>query len=383
MKKIKVAVDSGPVNSGHAVRGVGFHTKILFEHLVKVRGLDVRMVDFTKEDLGKFDIAHYQYFHPYFVSVPFRKKTRVLLTVHDLTPLVYPKSYAAGIKGKVRYVINRFLVKKADGIITISETSKKDICRFLGVSPDLVQVVHLAPRDVFKPVKDKKLLEKVRQKYLLPETFVLYVGDVNYNKNIPTLIKACRKANVHLVICGKQAMDIEDLGVDIRAVKGPRDWIRYLFGIPHPELAHFSDLLKEFDENPKILRLGFVPDEDLVAIYNLASVYCQPSFYEGFGLPVLEAMASGTAVVAARNNAHVEIASDAALYADPKDYEEMGRKLKKVISDGELRVKLQEKGLARAGEFSWGRTASQTAKVYKLLLKEKGKGKKTKKTIAS
>ena len=372
---MKVAIDSGPLGKGHSIRGVGVHirelTLALSEWVKNKKDIEVELMDFSNSDLSGFNILHYQFFHPFFISLPIRKqKAKVIATIHDLIPLIYPKHYPGGIKGKMRLWINKWLIKRnVDIIITISETSKKDICRFLKVKPEKVNVIYLAPRKIFKPITDNTQLKAMQTKFGLPDTFVLYVGDINYNKNIPNLIKACKLAKIPLVICGKQAFDIETLGVDdLSNLKGPRDWIRYLFGKPHPELAHYQELCREFGENRKVLRLGYVSDEDLVLIYSLASVYCQPSFYEGFGLPVLEAFACGTPVVASKTQALVEIAEGGALFADPYKPEEIAKQIVKVIKDGKIKEQLIKKGFAIAKKFSWEKAAKETIDVYRAVI---------------
>ncbi len=361
---MKVAIDTGPLTSGHSIRGIGVHTRLLLEHLQKLKGLEVDAVDFSKADLGKYDIAHYQFFNPYFVFLPFFKKIKTVITVHDLTPLIYPAHYPSGIKGRMKFWLNKILMRQIDAVITISETSKKDIVRFLNIDPNKIHVVYLAPRKLFGRLKENQT-KKIKQKYNLPEKFVLYVGDVNYNKNIPNLIRACKIADLSLVIVGKHAMDIETEGMGINDIKGVKDWIRFVLNKPHPELSHFRQILKAFDNNKNVLRLGFVPDSDLVAIFNLASVYCQPSFYEGFGLSVLEAFASGTPVVCSYTQALAEIAGDAALYFDPHDYKDLAQKLNKVVKDKKLSDDLTRRGVKRAKDFSWDKTAKETFEVYK------------------
>ncbi len=367
---MRVAIDTGPLTSGHKVRGIGVHTRELLDALKRVKGknTEIEEVDFAQKDLSKYDIAHYQNFHPFFVTLPVSKVAKKsVVTIHDTIPLIYPEQYAAGIKGRFRYFVQKQRLKNVDAVITISETSKKDICRFLGVKPTKVHVAHLAARSIFKKINSKTQLEEVRKKYKLPKKFVLYVGDINYNKNILTLIKACKKADVALVICGKQAMDIEDKGMGLDTLSGPQDWIRFLFNLPHPELAHYEKLVDHFRVNPKIMRLGFVPDEDLVAIYNLATLYCQPSYYEGFGLPVLEAMAVGTPVLASKIQAHVEIAEGVAVFANPKSVKSFTEKIKKLMKDKKFQGELSKNGLVHTKNLSWEKTAKKTLDVYKKL----------------
>jgi len=349
---MKVAIDSGPLVTGHAIRGIGAHTGHLIKHLKKIKDVKVDVIDFSKNDLSKYDLAHIPSFNPFFLTLPFRKPTRkVVLTIHDLIPLIYPKHYPPGMKGSLNFFIQKNLIKNVDVIITISETSKKDICRFLNVSPDKVKVIYLAPREVFRQIKDESLLQKVRKKYSLPHDFVLYVGDVNYNKNLFGLAEGCKRVSVPLVMVGKQAKSEE---IDRK----------------HIENRPFVRFLNKFGGDPSIIRVGFVPDEDLAVIYNLATLYCQPSFYEGFGLAVLEAFSCGCAVVAAETQALVEIGEAACLFADPKSPKDMAEKILEVKNDETLRNQLVNTGFEIVKKFSWEKTARETANVYKKVANE-------------
>jgi glycosyltransferase involved in cell wall biosynthesis len=176
----------------------------------------------------------------------------------------------------------------------------------------------------------RNLKLEIAKRYGLPDRFALYVGDVNYNKNIPVLIDACKIAKIPLVIAGKQAKEIESLNLN------------------HPELKH----LKGIDWSG-VIRPGFIPDADLVAVYNLAKVYVQPSLYEGFGLPILEAVACGTPVVAAKTQALVEILGDDLNYVDPHDANMVAAS----ILNPDKNVKLPR-------EYSWEKTAKETLKLY-------------------
>lgn len=368
---MKIAIDTGPLKSGHKVRGIGVHTRELLAAMNQVtklrsyKGTKIEAVDFSKANLAKYDVVHYQYFNPFFITVPKKKVTKTVVTIHDLIPLIYPTHYPPGTKGALRLLKQKLLLRNVDAVITISETSKKDICRFLGISPGKVYVIPLAPRQIFRRLSNTSLIRSsVVKKYRLPKHFVLYVGDINYNKNIPTLIEACKLAKVPLVICGKQALDIEDKGIDIYSLKGPRDWVRFLFGKPHPEIAHYQDVLDKVKSYSAVMRLGFVPDDDLAVIYNLASVYVQPSFYEGFALPILEAQASGCPVIASKIQAHKGIAEDSPLFADQKSAKDVSAKIRKVLKDRRLREDLVKRGFTNSKRYSWEKTARETLNVY-------------------
>lgn len=335
---MRIAIDAGPLKSGDSVRGIGVYTRELLNAL-KIEGVDIK-----RTDLGKFDVAHFTRFNPFMLSLPFKKPlhTKFVLTIYDLIPLIYPNHYPSGVRGRVVWQINKFLIKKnVDAVITISETSKKDICRYIGISPEKVHVIHLAPRSIFKKMKDQNWKTEIEKQYGLPARFALYVGDINYNKNIPLLVSACKLAKIPLVICGKQAANISSLDLD------------------HTELLH----LKNIDWSG-VINLGFVPDEDLVKIYNLATMYLQPSLYEGFGLPLLEANASGCPVIASKTQALVEIAEDSCLFADPKSVDDFADKIRLLIKDTKLTDKLIEKGFENAGKYSWQKTAEETFKIY-------------------
>jgi glycosyltransferase involved in cell wall biosynthesis len=246
-------------------------------------------------------------------------------------------------------------LKKVAAVITISETSRKDIVRFLDVPQEKINVIHLAPRSIFRRARNSSLLQRSAEKYKLTERFILYIGDVNYNKNVEGLIKAYAEfkrmqgkrlagGQIGLVLVGKAFKD------DIE------------------ETRRIVHLIEELGIASNVIIPGFVPDEDLVDIYKLATLYCQPSFYEGFGLPVLEAMAAGVPVVAAKTQSLVEIAEGAALFVNPSYPKEMAQGIYRLLSDQRLRQRLVLKGRKLAERFSWERVADETISVYKKLV---------------
>jgi glycosyltransferase involved in cell wall biosynthesis len=366
---VSVAIDSGPLTSGHKIRGVGAYTRELINGFSKQAEKDVNIsaVDFRKTNLTKFDVLHYPYFHPFLDNFPIKARTgqKIVITIHDLIQLLYPKVYQSGLRGNINYLKQKALAKSADAIIVPSVTSKKDVVRFFNIPSDKIHVIYEAPREIFKKILNKKTLKDIQKKYHLPQKFILYVGDVNYNKNVISLVKAANILQVPLVICGKQAVEIDNAGINLMNLSGIKDYFRFLFNIPHPELSHYSELDTLFSGNSNVVRLGFVPDNDLNVIFSLASVYCQPSFYEGFGLPVLEAYASHLPVVIAKTNSLVEVAGNASLVFDPYSVEDMANKISEILNNREIALKLANKGSEWVKEFSWQKAANETKEVYK------------------
>ena len=352
-KRIVVGFDASPLYSGDKIRGVGFYTKRLLKEIKKLRGLAIRELK-NKQEVKKadYDLLHIPHFHPYFFTLPFIKRKPTVVTIHDLIPVKYPDYYPPGIKGKIRWQIQKRLLKKVDFVITDSFASKYGIADLAGYPQDRIYVTYLAAGKEFKKLEIRNLKLEIKRKYRLPDTFALYVGDVNWNKNIPTLIKACEKVKAPLVIVGKQATakNFDKNHPENRDLV----WIQNYYQNQKPETRN-------------LFLLGYISTEDLVAVYNLATVYCQPSFDEGFGLPVLEAMACGCPVVSSGRGPLPEVAGDAAEIVEPS-IDGLAAGVKKVINNKNLREKLSKLGLDRVKEFSWRKTAEQTMFVYKLAL---------------
>ncbi len=349
--KITVGLDVTPLYSGHKIRGIGFYTKRLLESLKELKKETVIIRELKKGDVkkGKFDLLHIPYFSPFFITLPFKNKKPLIVTVHDLIRIKNPNHYPPGVKGKIRWQIQKKLLGRAERIITDSQASKKDIVRLIGFPEEKIAVVYLAADSRFGVIGDKRRLLKVKKKYNLPDKFVLYVGDIDWNKNVPGLVKACERLKVPLVIVGKQAVNKD-------------------FDHQHPENKDLIWLQKRINKG-KLFAPGFVSTGDLVAIYNLANIYCQPSFDEGFGLPVLEAMSCGCPVVSSNKGSLPEVVGSAGILVDP-DVDSLGLAIRHLFNDAFLREKLSRLGLKRAKEFSWHKTAEEVLSVYRTVLQK-------------
>lgn len=329
---IKVGFITKSLTDGNAQRGVGFYAKRLLPKL-KAHCLEFNIEIFEinsdhELSTNNYELVHYPYFDLFYHTLPIFSKTKTIVTVHDVIPLEFPDVYKPGIKGWFNLQLQKAALSRVEGAITDSYYSLKNIHKYLGVPHEKLKLVYLAADKIFRP-------KKVTKKYNLPERFVLYVGDVNYNKNIPGLIEACKLAKLPLVMVGRQAVEIKSMN------------------LIHPELSHLKSLDLDYP-----LRLGFVSDETLVDIYNLASVYCQPSFSEGFGLNPLEALACGTPVASSNRGSLPEVLGTNAVYFDPTDVEAMSQAI----------IEAQRfKGSKVQSSFSWEKTAKDTLQVYKSL----------------
>jgi glycosyltransferase involved in cell wall biosynthesis len=329
----------------HRVRGSGFYIENLKENLPRFDKKNTYFFTKSGRDLQKqIDLVHFVFFEPFFRNLPIMKKKKTIVTIHDLIPLKFPKQFPRGIRGNLRWQLQKISLKNCNAIITDSHSSKKDILGFVGLKNEEVKVIHLAAGKQFKKIKQSDA-NKIRNKFNLPERFALYVGDVTWNKNLPRLVEAVKKANVPLVLVGKALVETN-------------------FDRKNPWNQDLEKVQRGIGGDSLFLRLGFVNDNDLVLLYNLATLFVMPSLYEGFGLPILEAMKCGCPVVTSKEGSIPEIAGDAAFYVDAYDTDSIAEGITKVFSDSKLQNELSRKGLAQVSKFSWEKTAKETIRIY-------------------
>jgi glycosyltransferase involved in cell wall biosynthesis len=278
-------------------------------------------------------------------SAHYSKKAKLVITVHDLAFLLYPtKGFNSPEFMKQAAPHFSELIGRADRIIAVSENTKMDVLRLLGVPEQKVSVVYEAADEIFRPLNDESILESVRLRYGLKNNrFIVYVGTLEPRKNLASLLKAFNRL--------KKIRKIEHKLV----LAGRKGW----------SYGQIFDLVRDLHLQNDVILPGYIPKHDLPGLYNLADTFVYPSLYEGFGLPPLEAMACGLPVIASNTSCFPEILGDAAILTDPNNEDEFSQQIYAVLSDPSLRSSMRQKGLARASQFSWERTARETIDVYR------------------
>ena len=291
------------------------------------------------------DIAHVPYWGP-----PLRSPAPLICSILDVIPLAIPQ-YRTGLGNRMYTSLVVGAARGANHVLTISEASQRDITRYLGIPAERITVTPLAADKVFHHEGDPAADAAVAARYGLDnlDDFVLYLGSYNVHKNVKLLLAAYTYVK-------------EGLGLDVPLVLAghtPGAW----------GTSRFPDLpatITELDLNDVVRWIGPVDEADKPAIYRLAKVFAFPSRYEGFGLGPLEAMASGTPVVACDTSSIPEVTGDAAFLVDPTDSRAMAGAITSLIVEPDLAGQLRNKGLARSRDFNWRTTAQGTLAVYEL-----------------
>jgi glycosyltransferase involved in cell wall biosynthesis len=271
---------------------------------------------------------------------PLQAPCPIVITLHDMSLFVHARLHPLKSRLAVRPIVP-LVARRAAAIITVSQHAKREIVAGLRVAPEKVHVIYEAAAPQYQAIADAAELDRVRRRYRLQKPFVLYVGTIEPRKNLARLVQAFAQTQ-------RQNPELELI------LAGQLGW-------------QYGSLLKTIEElqlGSAIRRLGYVPDEDLPALYNLARVLAFPSLYEGFGLPVVEAMACGTPVLTSNGSSLVEIAAGAACLVDPREERAIADGLLRLSLDDDWHSELRAAGLARAAEFSWRQAAEETVRVY-------------------
>jgi glycosyltransferase involved in cell wall biosynthesis len=281
-------------------------------------------------------------FHAPHYVLPVLTGGRAVVTIHDCIHLMFPQY----LPNRAAHAYARSSIwaatRKASRILTVSETSKRDILRFFDVPADRIAVIHNAIDDRFREQPPESEMVRVRERYQLHGTFVLYAGNVKPHKNLERLIEA-----FHLV----RQSGLDDLKLVI-------------IGDEVSKYAELRRAVHRHNLHKYVRFLGYMPDETLAVLYRLTGVFVFPSLYEGFGLPPLEAMASGAPVVTSNVSSLPEVAGDAAILVDPYDPPSIADGIRRVLTEPELRDDLRTRGLRRADEFSWERSIRRVRQIY-------------------
>lgn len=283
-----------------------------------------------------FSPTHYA---PRFSPVP------SVVSVMDMSFIHYPEMFKSKdlyqLKNWTEYSVNR-----ASKVITISQASKDDIIKEYKIDRDSVQVIY--PGVNYERFNQASTMEEVKKKYNIPDKYILFVGTLQPRKNIVRLIQAFKK-----VIQNEKFQDLK------LVVIGKKGW-------------HYDEILSAPRENEvdnKVMFLDFVPDEDMPPLYRSAEVFVLPSLYEGFGLPILEAMKYGCPVITSNVSSMPEVGGDAAVYCDPESVEDIKEKILMVLSSPKLQKSLREKGKIQIKKFDWEKSADKVLSVLESVAK--------------
>ena len=282
------------------------------------------------------DLVHVQYTAPLFCSAP------IVVTIHDVSYIERPEYLTAFRATQIR-ASTRYTVSKAAKVITVSEFSRQGISKAFDLDPDNIVVTPLAAQESFRPISRAQAMRTVSDALKIERPYILNVGDLLPRKNQIGLIKAFRELlNAHpelphaLVLAGKYTWFAPQVIEEVRR----------------------SGLQN------RIVLTGFVDDDLLPSLYNAADIFVFPSFYEGFGLPVIEAMACGRAVACSSATALPEVVDGAALLFEPSSIEAQTRAIRDILIDPEFTIRMEKKSLQRAAAFNWKETAQKTLDVY-------------------
>ena len=279
------------------------------------------------------------------IGLPETKVCRETVTIHDLIPYIYPETVGKGYLKEFLREMPR-IMERCDGIITVSRRSRRDIIDLFGFPAEKIAVIYEAPEPLYHPVPKAEAKGFLKERYGIDGNFLLYVGGFGPRKNLRALITAfslLKKEGVFrglLVLPGRRNRETDGLDSLAEAL-GVREDIRFTDHVPTGELPCF---------------------------YSAAEAMIYPSFYEGFGLPPLEAMACGAPVVAAKTSSLPEVLGDAALWCDPYNAVDIAEKARLLLSDGTLREELRQKGLRRAAGFSWEKATAETVTFWRSVI---------------
>jgi len=338
----------------------------LFLRFLKFPKLD-KILGPPAGEAGKVDI----FLSPHFLLAPVSQNTKTIIVFYDLSFIRFPEFFSLPKLLWHKFVYPKRQAQKADLIVSISDSTKKDLINLYGIQPEKIRVIYPGIGEEFRVIdKNDPQLFRVKEKYKIPDEFILYFGTIEPRKNILGLIKAFEETKRER---GKKILEVDWQGfeglvknhgekfVDFSKLKlviaGTKGWL----------CEKIFKKVKESEFSKDIVFTGFIEEEDKPYLYNLAKVFVWPSFFEGFGLPPLEAIACGVPTIVSNKSSLSEVVGDGAIMVDSQNLDELVFAIKEILSNHELSDYLRNQGLKKAKEFNWDKTANEFLNLFKEL----------------
>ncbi|MCF6245784.1 MAG: glycosyltransferase family 4 protein [Desulfobacula sp.] len=297
-----------------------------------------------------FDIFHSSYFPiPEFINPSY---TRRFITIHDIIFILYPDFCTINQKKRTQQIVQSINIH-TDWVLAVSKATQQDLCEYTGLSKDRIFITHLAANpELYYPIKDKRQINKALYKFHLPQNdYFLSIATIEPRKNLQFAVR-----------CFKKILSEPGMSHFKYILVGNKGW----------KTDHFSqNILSDTILKERVIFTGFIPDEYLSAIYSGALAFIYPSFYEGFGLPPLEAMQCGTPVITSDRSSLPEVVGDAGIIIDPEDEDALCQAMINIVKNNKLRAELSKKGIERSKIFSWKKCADETIEAYRFALDNK------------
>jgi glycosyltransferase involved in cell wall biosynthesis len=293
-------------------------------------------------------------FHGPASLIPFRKDHfKTVVTIHDLVAFLFPETIPLKYGAYMRYLL-RHAVKKADKIISVSYHTQEDLIKILKVPKEKIAVIHEAPSPIFRPLEPEEVRSVLASRYGLRKKYIYHLGNIEPRKNLIKLLEA-------FTIVGRE------MGTEYQlVVSGQKGWL----------IRSLTRFLKTYPMRDQLFFTGYIPHEDLPYFMNGAELFVFPSLYEGFGLPVLEAMRCGTPVISSNQSSIPEIMGSAGVLVDPTNVPMLADKIIELLRNQEEREHLSRLGQAQAACFSWTEVAQKTLQVYRSVMGQMDLGQK-------
>lgn len=366
---MKIAIDARGIN-WYRGTGIGTYTDNLVQNLIesnknhyKLYWSSENLQSFSKEnvDIILTSSKSHKFFNDFYIPHDLNRSNvqlyhipqngiglneditcKKVITIHDLIPYIMPETVGKGYIKKFLAEMPK-IIDLADGIVTVSECSKRDIIRFFNIDENKIFVTPLAADNKYKPLNTLECCSYVKGKYNIIKPFILYIGGFSERKNVRELIQSFIKTykslnkDYSLVLAGSR----RDIG---------------------------TRLYNEFKHHDNIIFTGYIESSELPILYNAAELFVYPSLYEGFGLPPLESMKCGTPVISSNLSSIPEVVKDAGILINPYNISELQEAIVEILNNDDLRLNYAKKSLDRAQNFNWKKTSSLTENAYESII---------------